>query len=73
MDILIHTDFIKLDQLLKLSGVAPTGGAAKEMIVAGLVAVDGERCIQRGRKIYPGMRVTVEGERTADILVGKEG
>ena len=55
----IHTEFIKLDQLLKFSGAAETGGMAKEMIVEGDVSVNGEVCTMRGKKIRPGDRVEI--------------
>lgn len=55
----ITTPYIKLDALLKFAGAAETGGQAKEQIVAGLVKVDGEVCLQRGRKIVPGAVVEV--------------
>ena len=38
----IHTDFIKLEGLLKFEGLTSTGGEAKERIQAGEVAVNGE-------------------------------
>ena len=72
-NITIHTDFIKLDQLLKFAGAAMTGSEAKEMILAGRVTVDGEICTQRGRKIQPGMCVAVDGGHTAAYTVGREG
>lgn len=55
----ITTEFIKLDSLLKLSGLAETGGMAKEMVAAGDVLVNGEICTQRGKKIRPGDRVEI--------------
>ena len=58
--IMITTPFIKLDALLKFAAIAQTGGHAKEMIVQGAVRVDGEVCLQRGRKIQPGMTVIVD-------------
>lgn len=58
----IHTPFIKLDALLKLCGAASTGGHAKIMVAEGEVRVEGEVCTQRGRKIYPGMKITVAGK-----------
>lgn len=60
--IAITTPFIKLDALLKFSGFAETGGHAKDMILSGEVRVDGETCLQRGRKITPGMVVSVPGQ-----------
>lgn len=50
----ITTPQIKLDQLLKLSGVASTGGHAKVMIINNEVKVNGESCLLRGKKIVPG-------------------
>ena len=56
----ITTEFIKLDQLLKFANVAPTGGIAKEMVADGIVKVNGEECLMRGKKLRPGDVVTVE-------------
>ena len=56
-EIRIHTDYIRLDALLKLAGMADTGGAAKVLIQAGKVRVNGEICTQRGRKLRPGDQV----------------
>lgn len=56
----IRTEFIKLDQLLKFSGVAETGGHAKEIVAEGVVCVNGEVCTMRGKKIRPGDHVTLD-------------
>ena len=53
---------IKLDQFLKLVGVASTGGQAKMMIFDGAVKVNGVLETRRGRKLVSGDRVTVEQE-----------
>ena len=50
----ISTPFIKLDAALKFSGTAETGGHAKMLIEEGLVQVNGEVCMVRGRKLKPG-------------------
>ena len=55
----ITTPFIKLDSLLKLAGIAETGGHAKELVAAGEVLVNREPCLQRGKKLYPGDRATL--------------
>ncbi|WP_308856220.1 RNA-binding S4 domain-containing protein [uncultured Oscillibacter sp.] len=52
--IIIHTEFIKLQDLLKFANLVESGGEAKERIQAGEVTVGGEVCTQRGRKIRPG-------------------
>ncbi len=53
---------IKLDQFLKLVGIASTGGQAKLLIVDGGVKVNGIIETRRGRKLFPGDQVTVEGQ-----------
>lgn len=50
----ITTEYIKLDQLLKFSGVAMTGADAKDMILSEMVEVDGEICTMRGKKMRSG-------------------
>ena len=55
--ILIKTEFIKLDSLLKFAAVVGTGGEAKYVISEGMVSVNGEVCTMRGKKIYPGDKV----------------
>ena len=57
----ITTEFIKLDSLLKFSGLTETGGEAKEIIQQGLVSVNGEVCTMRGKKIRTGDKISVEG------------
>lgn len=59
MEIKIKTPFIKLGALLKLSGIAMTGGEASIMLEERLVSLEGEILTQRGKKIYPGSRVDV--------------
>lgn len=66
----IKTEFIKLDQLLKFSGIAESGSMAKEMIADGIVLVNGEVCTMRGKKIREGDSVSVEFEdETATLKV----
>ncbi len=66
----IHTEFIKLDQLLKYAGVALTGGEAKEMIAEGAVFLNGESCLVRGKKIRPGDVVLLDGELELKVVSG---
>ena len=71
MNIKITTAFIKLDQLLKFSGIADNGVFAKEIILDGLVKYNGEVCTMRGKKVYPGDKVLIEipDELTEEIIV----
>lgn len=57
----IHTEYIRLDQFLKLSGAVLSGGEAKERIIQGEVAVNGAPCGQRGKKLRPGDAVVFGG------------
>lgn len=50
-EIEITTEYIKLDQFLKLSGVASTGGHAKILISEGEIKVNGITALERGKKI----------------------
>ena len=61
-NVIITTEFIKLQDLLKFANLVETGGEAKECIQGGEVMVDGEVCTMRGKKIRPGDRVELGGE-----------
>ena len=52
--------FIKLDQFLKVTDVARSGGEAKLIIRSGEVSVNGEMELRRGRKLYDEDVVTVD-------------
>lgn len=65
----LTTEFIKLDALLKVTGVAGSGGQAKLLILDGLVLLNGDITTQRGRKIRAGDVVTVELEPQITITV----
>lgn len=62
-EIVITTEYIKLQDLLKFSNLVETGGEAKERIQAGEAKVNGEPCLQRGKKIRPGDEVFFEGKQ----------
>lgn len=68
MEIKIKDEYIKLGQALKLAGIVEDGVEAKYAIQDGLVKVNGEVDLRRGRKIYEGDVITFQGE---DIKVIK--
>lgn len=70
-EILIETEFIKLDQLLKFAGVVQTGVEAKMVIADGCVLVDNEVETRRGRKIYDGMVVAISLDEYTELIVKK--
>ncbi len=58
----IHTEYIKLGQAMKLAGLVGAGTDAKYVIQEGLVEVNGEVDLRRGRKLVPGDVVSFQGE-----------
>ena len=61
-NIIITTEFIKLQDLLKFASIVSTGGEAKIIIQEGEVKVNGEVCTMRGKKIRPGDVVDLGGQ-----------
>lgn len=60
--IILRGEYIKLDQALKhVLGVS--GGEAKDMILEGLVFVNGEKAFQRGKKLRDGDTVETDGAK----------
>lgn len=57
----IDSEFIRLQDLLKISGLASTGGMAKVVIQNGEVTVNGEVCTMRGKKLRDGDTATYNG------------
>ena len=55
----IDTEYIKLGQLLKLADMVSQGPEAKLLIQEGLVCVNGQVVYERGKKVYPGDRVSI--------------
>ncbi|MCI8639197.1 MAG: RNA-binding S4 domain-containing protein [Coprococcus sp.] len=58
----LRDDFIKLGQALKAVGYVDSGIEAKEVIIDGLVKVNGEVDTRRGRKLYDGDVVQYDGK-----------
>ncbi len=58
--------FIKLEQFLKFANIAETGGMAKLMINDGIVTVNGEVCMMRGKKLYNNDVVAVNFEEDTE-------
>ena len=55
-------EFIKLGQALKKGNLVSSGGEAKMVILDGLVSVNGEVEMQRGKKLHDGDVVSYDGE-----------
>ncbi|MBQ6451191.1 MAG: S4 domain-containing protein YaaA [Solobacterium sp.] len=59
----LKKEYITLQQFLKMTGIADTGGQAKYLVKELDITVNGEPEDRRGRKLYPGDIVVVEGRK----------
>lgn len=58
----LREDYIKLGQALKAAGLTDTGAEAKAVIQDGLVRVNGQIEVQRGKKLVAGDKVEYRGK-----------
>jgi ribosome-associated protein len=61
--------YIQLNQLMKLLGLAETGGEANLEITSGHVKVNGQVELQKRKKLFPGDRVDFNSETV--IIAGE--
>lgn len=55
----LTSEFIEVNQLLKLAGLCDSGGAGKNIVASGAVFVDGKRELRKTAKIRAGQVVTL--------------
>ena len=58
----IDTEYIKLQDAMKLANAVGSGGEAKVLIQDGRVTVNGEPCDMRGKKLRPGDTFSFGGQ-----------
>ena len=58
----ISTEYIKLQDAMKLTNIILSGGEAKVLIQEGQVTVNGEVCDMRGKKLRPGDKFGFQGQ-----------
>ena len=63
LEIRIHTPYIQLGQFLKMTGLIDTGGEVKQYLQHHVVVVNEVVDQRRGRKLYPGDTLLIEGHR----------
>ena len=66
----LNDEYIRLDDLLKLTGCVETGGQAKLIIQGGYVLLDGEVCTMRGKKLRGGEVITIPESGEEITVVG---
>ena len=59
IDFDLTSEFVEVNQLLKLVGLVDSGGAGKNMVASGVVSVDGKQELRKTAKIRSGQMVTV--------------
>ncbi|EKU80961.1 ribosome-associated protein [Massilia sp. UYP32] len=55
----LTSEFVEVNQLLKLVGLVDSGGAGKNMVASGVVSVDGRQELRKTAKIRSGQTVSV--------------
>lgn len=68
-NIKIEGEYIKLQDLLKISGLCMTGGHAKVAVQNGEVELNGEVCTMRGKKVKNGDVVKYDGKEIKAVFV----
>lgn len=61
----LTSEFVEVNQLLKLVGLVDSGGAGKNMVASGVVSVDGKQELRKTAKIRSGQTVSVGDLRIA--------
>lgn len=70
VDVPIRDESIRLGQFLKLANLLESGAEAKALIAEGLVRVDGEVELRRGRQLRGGAVVSVPGGAARVVTAG---
>ena len=55
----LTSEFVEVNQLLKLAGLVDSGGAGKNLVASGVVKVDGKQELRKTAKIRTGLVVTL--------------
>jgi ribosome-associated protein len=66
----LNSEFIEVNQLLKLSGLVDSGGAGKNLVASGAVSVDGKKESRKTAKIRAGQTVSI-GDVRISVIAGK--
>ena len=67
----LNREFVQLNQLLKLTGLADSGGAGKALVAGGGVSVDGQVELRKTCKIRVGQMVRL-GDVEITVVAGAE-
>lgn len=63
----LNSEYVELNQLLKMSGLCDSGGQGKALVAEGVVSVDGQVELRKTAKIRAGSLVTL-GDVSITVL-----
>jgi ribosome-associated protein len=66
----LNSEFVEVNQLLKLSGLVDSGGAGKNLVASGVVSVDGKKELRKTAKIRAGQTVSL-GDVRISVVAGQ--
>lgn len=72
IEFILKGEYVALCDLLKLEGIAQSGGQGKQMVADGIVTVDGEIELRKTAKIRAGQVVTCLGQ-SIQVLAAQSG
>ena len=61
-EVIIDTEYISMDKLLKFSGIADTGGQAFMMVEDGIITLNGVLVTEKRKKVRPGDVVNIDNQ-----------
>ncbi|WP_251423676.1 RNA-binding S4 domain-containing protein [Veillonella agrestimuris] len=70
--VVIHTEYIQIDQLLKLEGVIETGGQIKSLIDDKVLFLNGQLVTEKRKKCYPKDIISIDGLDVDFVITSEE-
>ena len=61
-EVVIDTEYMSMDKLLKFSGIADTGGQAFMMVEDGIITLNGVLVTEKRKKVRPGDVVNIDNQ-----------
>ena len=61
-EVVIDTEYISMDKLLKFSGIADTGGQAFMLVEDGIITSNGVLVTEKRKKVRPGDVVNIDNQ-----------
>ena len=69
----LRSEYVELNQLLKLAGLCDSGGAGKNLVASGVVSVDGKQELRKTAKIRAGQMIGIGDVRISVLSAEADG